>query len=142
MIYFRRDGTFAKRVRAHLPVSSLRHLRSSFSAAMLLVFVALSPATLSPSILPLLFLIRTLVTSQHRFYLGHVSTRLFVFAAHKYKSYIIDSKANVGESAAIGRKPLFMFATNRSRRLPVRAMKAQTHAYLRRDCRYVRVNDL
>lgn len=61
----------------------------------------------SPSPFTPLAYILTLVTSQLLVPPGPVSTALPPRPAHKYKSWIIDSKANVGEYCAIGGKPLF-----------------------------------
>lgn len=74
------------------------------------------PMSLSPFTLPLLFLLCVYICvyihtlslppnfSWTRVHCSSPSTLL----AHKYKSCIIDSKADVGESCAIGGKPLFM----------------------------------
>lgn len=113
MIYFRRDVTSANEPRAcacfsfsHPPhICFLFLTLLSFSLSLLLspyVSISLHPP---PSVSRIYIHIYI-----HSCYLPTsrpVSTALPPRPAHKYKSWIIDSKANVGEYCAIGGKPLF-----------------------------------
>lgn len=104
MIYFRRDVTSANEPRACAPSRS-----PPLSLSLCLYLPSPSPFSFS-SVCVYIYIYthsRYLPTSRPSWTRVHCSSPSTLLA-HKYKSCIIDSKADVGESCAIGGKPLFM----------------------------------
>lgn len=113
MIYFRRDVTSANEPRAcacfsfshppHICFLFLTLLSLSLSSSLPLCLYLSSPSPFCLSHIHIHIYIHSCYLPTSR----PVSTALPPRPAHKYKSWIIDSKANVGEYCAIGGKPLF-----------------------------------